>query len=143
VSLASTRLRTLSGIDHRSVVANDGAGCRARLIDVPISENVHHLLVCGPKVVGDDPAVAAPPDRFGAHNHAPLLRAAFPEPRQTGSEWRRQGIVCVVTKAAYSPIGIGRGFRVAWLSAAAPELADMLVTDLKRTAKPRDRLRPN
>ena len=132
VSLVSFWLRTLSWIDYRPIVANDGAGCQACQIDMRFCENVHHLLACGQKVVGDDPAVAAPPDRFGAHDHAPLFRAAFPEPRQAGSERRRQSVVCVVTKAAYSPIGIGRGFRVAWLSAAAPELADMLVTDLKR-----------
>ena len=73
-----SRLRALGGIDHRSIVANDGAGCRGRHIDMRFPENVHHLLACGQKVVGDDPAVAAPPDRFGAHDHASLFRAAFP-----------------------------------------------------------------
>ena len=95
-------------------------------------ENVHHLLACGQKVVGDDPAVAAPPDRFGAHDHAVLLRAALPEPCQAGSEWRCQSIVCVVAEAAHSPIGIGRGFRGARPSAPAAKLADMLVADLQR-----------
>ena len=73
-----SRLRALGGIDHHSIVANDGAGCQARLIGMRFPENVHHLLTCGQKVVGDDPAVAPPPDRFCAHDYAPLIRAAFP-----------------------------------------------------------------
>ena len=105
----SFRFWSLSRIEHRPIVANDGASCQARQIDIRFSENMHHLLACGQKIVGDDPAVATPPDRFGAHDDASLLRAAFPQPRQTGSEWRRQGIVCVVAKAAHSPIGIGGG----------------------------------
>ena len=105
--LVSFWLRTLSWIDYRPIIANNGAECQARHIDVRFAENVHHLLACDEKVVGDDPAVAAPPDRFGAHDHAPLFRAAFQEPCQTGSEWRRQRVVRIVTKAAHSPIVIG------------------------------------
>ena len=127
-----SRLRIFGGIDHRSIVANDGAGCQARHIDMRFSENVHHLLACGQKVVGDDPAVAAPPDRFSAHDHAPLLTAAFPEPRQAGGEGGRQGVVRIVPKAAHSPIGIGRGLSVARLSPQAAEFGDMLVADLPR-----------
>lgn len=129
---ASFRLWILNGIDNRPTVAYDGAGCEARHIDMRFSENVHHLLACGQKVVSDDLAVAPPPDRFGAHDHAPLLRTASPELRQAGSEWRRQSIVSVVAKAAHSPVGIERGFDAQRLSAQAAELADMLVTDLPR-----------
>ena len=54
-------------------------------------ENVHHLLASGEKVVGNDPAVAAPPDRFSAHDRAAVLTASFPEPGHNkslqGSIW--------------------------------------------------------
>jgi hypothetical protein len=52
------------GIDERAIVANDCAGCQARHIDMPCLENVHHLRARSEKVVGSDPAVAAPPDCF-------------------------------------------------------------------------------
>ena len=131
-ALASLRLRVLSGITHRPIVANNRAECQARHIDMRFSQNVHHLLACGQKVVGDDPAVAAPPDRFGAHDHASLFRAAFPEPRQAGSEWRRQGVVRVVSKAAHAPQGIGRGPRASRPSPQAAKFGDVLVPDLQR-----------
>jgi hypothetical protein len=126
----SFRLRILNGIDHRPIAANDGAGCQARLVDMRFPENVHHLLACGQKVVGDDPAVAAPPDRFCAHDRASVLTAPFPEPRQAGGEGGRQGVVSIVPKTGHPPIGIGRRLSGARLPPAAPEFGDMLVADL-------------
>jgi hypothetical protein len=76
--------------------------------------------------------VTAATDRFGAHDHAPFFRAAFPKLRQAGSEWCRQGIVCVVAKAPHSPKGIGRGFATPRLAAQAAEFDDVLVADLPR-----------
>src|SRR5260370_11608538 len=93
-------------------------------------ENVHHLLVRSEKVVGNDPAVAAPPDRFTAHDHAPGLPASFPEPGQAGGEGGFQGVVRIVPKAAHSPISVGRRLGAARLSPEATELGDMLVADL-------------
>ena len=101
-------------------------------------ENVHHLLVRSEKVVGNDPAVAAPPDRFGAHDHAPVLTASFPEPRQAGGEGGRQGVVRIVPKAAHPPIGIGRGLSAARPSPQAAEFGDMLVADLPRLQRSRE-----
>lgn len=135
---ASFRLRTLNVIDHRPIVANDGAGCQARHIDMQFSKNMHHLLASGQKVIGDDPAVAAPPDRFGAHDHASLLRAACPEPREPCSERRRQGVVCVVAKAAHSPKAIGRRPSAVRSSPQAAEFGNMLVTDLQRGQRSRE-----
>jgi len=139
-SLHYLRLRALGGIDHRPIVANDGAGCQARYIDMRFPENVLHLLACGEKVVGDDPAVAAPPNRFGAHDYASMLTAVFPKQRQPRGERGRQGIVRVVLKAAHSPIGIGRGLSAARLSPEAAELGDMLVADLPRRERIREAL---
>jgi hypothetical protein len=135
-----SRLRALGGIDHRPIVANDGAGCQARHIDMRVPENVLHLLACGEKVVGDDPAVAAPPNRFGAHDYASMLTAVFPKQRQPRGERGRQGIVRVVPKAAHSPIGIRRGLSAARLSPEAAELGDMLVADLPRRERIREAL---
>jgi hypothetical protein len=95
-------------------------------------ENVLHLLPCGQKVVGNDPAVAAPPNRFSAHGHATLLTAALPEPSQAGGEGGCQSVVRIVPKAAHSPIGIWRGLSVARLPPQAAELGDMLIADLPR-----------
>ena len=122
----------MSGIDDRPIVANDGAGCQARHIDVGFPENVLYVLPCGQKVVGNDPAVAAPPNRFSAHDHAPVPIALVPEPRQAGGEWRCQSVVRIVPKAAHSPIGIWRGLSVARLPPQAAELGDMVVADLPR-----------
>ena len=99
-----------------------------------------HLLACGEKVVGDDPAVAAPPDGFGAHDHAPVLTASFPEPGQAGGEGGCQGVVRIVPKAAHPPIGVGRGLSAARLSAETAELGDMLVADLPRRQRFREAL---
>ena len=120
------------GINHRPVAPNDGAGCQARYLDMRFSQNVVHLLGGGQKVVGNDPAVAAPPDRFSAHDHAAMLAAAFPEPGQAGREGGCQGVVRIVPKAAHSPIGVGRGLCAARLSPQATELGDMLIADLPR-----------
>jgi hypothetical protein len=59
-------------------------------------ENVHHLLACGEKVVGNDPAVAAPPESFSAHDHAPVLTTSFPEPDQAGGKGAVSACVIVV-----------------------------------------------
>ena len=125
-----SRLRALGGIDHHSIVANDGTGRQARLIDMRFSENVLHLFARGEKVVGNDPAVAAPPDRFSAHDRAAVLTASFPEPGQAGGEGGRQGVVRIVPKAAHPPICVGRKLSGARLPTAAPEFGDMLVADL-------------
>src|ERR1700719_2899833 len=92
------------------------------------------------KVVGNDPAVAAPPDRFSAHDHAPMLGAAFPEPRQAGGEGGCQGVVRIVPKAAHSPIGVGRGLSAVRHSPQAAELGDMLIADLPRRQRFREAL---
>jgi hypothetical protein len=120
------------GINHRPVAPNDGAGCQARYLDMRFSQNVVHLFGCGQKVVGNDPAVATPPDRFSAHDHAAMLAAAFPEPGQAGGEGDCQGVVRIVPKAAHAPIGVGRRLSAARLSAQAAELGDMLIADLPR-----------
>ena len=96
------------------------------------SENVLHLLPRGQKVIGNDPAVAAPPNRFSAHGHATLLTAAFPEPGQAGGKGGRQSVVRIVPKAAYAPIGIWRGLGIARLPPQAAELGNMLIADLPR-----------
>ena len=58
--------------------------------------------------------------------------APLPESRQARGEGRRQGVVRIVPKAAYPPIGIGRGLSAARLSPETAEFGDMLVADLPR-----------
>jgi hypothetical protein len=130
--ICSLRLRILRGIDHLPVAANDGTGCQARHIDMRFTQNVHHPLASSQKVVGDDPAVAPPPDSFGAHDHASLRRAAFSEPCQASREWRRQRIICVIAKAAYPPICVRRRLGGTRLSTQAAEVGDMLIANLPR-----------
>ena len=93
------------------------------------------MLACGKEVIGDDPAVAPPPNRFGAHDHTSLLTVSFPEPGQADSEGGCQGVIRIVPKAAYSPIGIGRGLSAPRLSSETAELGDMLVADLPRSQR--------
>ena len=84
------------------------------------------------------PAVAAPPDRLSAHDHAAVFTAAFPKSGQPGDEGGRQGLVRIVSKAAHPPIGIGRGLSGAQLPPAAPEFGDMLVADLPGLQRSRE-----
>ena len=98
------------------------------------------MLACDKEVIGDDPAVAPPPNRFGAHDHTSLLTASFPEPGEAGSEGGCQGVVRIVPKAAYAPIGIGRGLSAPRLSSETAELGDMLVADLPRRQRFREAL---
>jgi hypothetical protein len=101
---------------------------------------VHYSLACSKEVIGNDPAVAPPPNHFGAHDHTSLLTASFPEPGQAGSEGGCQGIR-IVPKAAYAPIVIGRGLSAPRLSSeTTTEFGDMLVVDLPRRQRFREAL---
>ena len=99
---------------------------------------MHYLLACDKEVIGDDPAVAPPPNRFGANDYTSLLTASFPELGQAGSEGGCQGVVRIVPKAAYAPISIGRRLSAPRLSSETTELGDMLVADLPRRQRFRE-----
>jgi hypothetical protein len=47
--ITSSRPQTFSGIDDRSIIAEDGAGRQMCLIDMGRPEDVHHLLSSGEK----------------------------------------------------------------------------------------------
>ena len=64
------------------------------------------------KVVGDDPPVAAPPDRLGAHHGAGAVACEVQELGQALSEHQGGSVVGVVPEAGVLPKGVG-GRRVA------------------------------
>lgn len=102
--MVSRRLRLFGGISDSSVVVYDRAGSQVCLIDVRTPEYVEYALTRRQEIVGDDPAVATPPDGFRAHDGASVLATPLPEPSKTRGEGHRQRIVRVITKAAHPPV---------------------------------------
>ena len=84
------------------------------------------------------PPVAAP--SLGAHDRAAVLAAQFSQLRKACGERRRQGIVGIVPKAPYPPIGVRRRFYISRLSSKTAKRGDMFIADLPRRASVSGRL---
>jgi hypothetical protein len=76
------------------------------------------------KVVGDDSAMAAPPQRLGAHDGAAVAACERLELLEPGTERLRRRVVGVVAKGGISLERIGRRCRL--LAAAAPAERDQM-----------------
>src|ERR1700720_3379852 len=83
------------------------------------------------EIVRDDPPVAAPPDRLGAHDRAAPLTAERPQPREAGAERLAQLIVGENVEALHAPERVDLGADVLRLAQAA-ERRHVLVADLER-----------
>lgn len=71
----------------------------------------------GEQMIGDDPAMAAPPHRLGAHDRD---RPGQPEqPGQAGAELGGERVVGVVAEARVVPGVVGQPRRAPWLAAPA------------------------
>jgi len=126
------RLGTFSRINDRAIITNDGARRQARLVDMVRPENVPHTLSDGQEIVGDDAAVAAPPNRFRAHDRASLSTAPLSQARETHSKRLCQGIIRIVAKTAHPPVGIWRRFREIDHSPMTTQFGDMLIADVRQ-----------
>lgn len=61
------------GVNKRSSWPNDLTHCQASRFQTAIAHDVENGFATGDKIVGNDPAVTAPPHRFGTHDRAALL----------------------------------------------------------------------
>ena len=74
------------------------------------TEDVEHRLAGGDQVVRDDASMTAPPERFGAHNRAPLRVTQSAELGEFRSELSAHGVIGTIVKALVHSVGIhGRG----------------------------------
>lgn len=62
-----------SGVNKRFSWSNDRTYSQACRFQTAIAHDVENGFATGDKIVGDDPAVTAPPHRFGTHDRAALL----------------------------------------------------------------------
>jgi hypothetical protein len=87
----------------------NGAWREQRPVDVIGAQDVEDALSGANEIVGDDPSVTTPPNRFCAHNSNALLMPQVTERGQTVVELLGQGVVGVVPKARVFPEQVGRG----------------------------------
>src|SRR5690606_37283566 len=108
------------GIDDRTVGPRDRPvrqprGLRAALHDVRDGGARHD------QIVGDDAAVAAPPDGFRAHDRAAALAADVDQMRQSLSKRGAERIVGIIVEAGVGPEAVERARHLALASAQATE----------------------
>lgn len=119
-------------IDQRSILANDRARRQPRLIEMRFSQDMEDTCTFSEEIVGDDPSMAAPPDRFSAHDGAPALGSKISQPGEPLGERIGQGVVRIVPKTPHLPKPIHRGILGMLFSSKAAEFGEMLIPDLPR-----------
>lgn len=63
----------LCRVGENALRAKPSRWCQPRPLDVVRAHNVNNSLARGKQIVSDDPAVASPPQGFGAHDSASSL----------------------------------------------------------------------
>src|SRR6478735_9233420 len=86
-----------------------------------------HLLTGGEQVVGDDPPVAPPPHRFGAHYGAALGCAQPAQMIKRATEALAHGIVGIVVKTLVRPKRVHLRRYLAHATAQPPERGHVLI----------------
>lgn len=87
-----------------------------------------------------DPPMAAPPQRFRAHDRAMPQPAQVAEPRKAGVEGRAHRIVGVIVEALVLPERINAQCHVALPAATPAQRRDVLVGDRALRKRPRQRI---
>ena len=64
-------------IDHRSILSKNSPGGGFSLLRPPFPHEVEYVFATGKKVIGDDAAMAPPPDCLRTHNRTAALRPQF------------------------------------------------------------------
>lgn len=101
-----------------------------RRVDPIIPHQMKNLAACCQKIVGDDPAMAAPPYGFGAHDSAATPKAQIHECGKSPPIFFAQGVIRIIMEAAILPKrvdGIGNGFR---FGTTTTEFRQLTVPDL-------------
>ena len=78
----------------------------SRLLDPAAAHQVEDIASAKQQVIGDDPSVAAPPHRFGAHDRRGPFGGHPVELVETIAERSRQRIVRIIVEALVLPIGV-------------------------------------
>jgi hypothetical protein len=102
-----------------------------------LADDVHDRHAAREQVVGDDPAMAAPPHRLGAHDRDGRALRDREQLVEAGVELRRQRIVGVVAERGDVPGVVRERRRFLRLAAPAAERRDRGVSD-RRDRIPED-----
>src|SRR5271169_6421965 len=100
-----------------------------RLLDVALAKNMEDILACGDEIIGDDAAMAAPPQALRAHDTCARGFTQFAQGSKARPEFLAHGVVGVIVEARVLPEGVGLGQNVALRSAQPAERGKMLVSD--------------
>ena len=87
--------------------AEAGSVAQFRRIDMPFAEDVCDGEVACEQLIGDDPAMAAPPHGLRTHEHTTRAFAPADEGLEVGSELLGEAVVGVVVEASVLPPGVG------------------------------------
>src|SRR5215472_7936044 len=86
-------------------------------------------LAGGEQIIGNDPTMAAPPQRLCTHDRAALPAPGRGQEREAVAEGLTHGIVGIIMKAVVVPKCIDARRHVVRTSAQAAEHRDMLIVD--------------
>src|SRR5699024_1615540 len=85
-------------VGEDAVGVDRGAFAQLRRIDMTGTEHMGHRQVPGQQMVGDEPAMAAPPHGFGAHEYAARGPAPVDDGGEVGPELLGQTVVGIVVE---------------------------------------------
>ena len=88
------------------------------------------MLALAEQVIGDDPSMASPPDRLGAHDRTAVSGAQRLELGEPGGKGLGQRIIRIVAEAANPPIPVRRRLDAPRLSSEPAKRGNMFVADL-------------
>src|SRR5207344_86050 len=95
-------------IGDDAIASNDGGLRELSRLRLALSHDVDHRFARSEKVISDDPAMAAPPHRLGAHDGASLRLAEAAEFQEAGVKSRRRRVVGVIAEILVLPKAVRR-----------------------------------
>src|SRR5579883_1218579 len=119
------------GINDRSVGSNNGAGREMSGLKAVFSHDMENRLPSCDQIVGNDTAMAAPPDGLGTHDRAAPFASFVKQVIQARPELPRQRIIGVVAKAVVGPEAVDARGRVSHLSAKAAERGHVFIANVE------------
>ena len=120
---------TVGAAYHRRDGVADRTGRERRLDDLARSHDVLDARPAGQQVIGDDPAMTAPPHGLGAHDRAPISAREGAQRVKAGAEFAGLGVVGVIPERGDAPVQIERRWRTLAVMTSAAECAQVPVAD--------------
>src|SRR5690242_4488428 len=112
-------------------------GGHLRLLHMPWAEDVKYVLARRKQVVGNNPSVTAPPNRFRAHDGTSPCAPEFAQMREPVGKLVAECIICVVVKTIVFPKRVELARHLARPAAQSPKRGDVLITDFERLQRMR------